>query len=303
MRVAITGSSGLIGSSIIKTLLEDGHEVVRVLRHRVPANQLEITWDPLGEVIDADLLAGVDAVIHLAGEPIAGYWWTKKKRQRIRDSRVLGTANLVNGLVAMKRKPDVLISVTGISYYGDRGDECLREDSRAGSGFLAGIASDWEAATRPAEDAGIRVVIPRLAPVLSAFSPFVMRLRLPVMLGLGSWFGSGRQYWPWIAIEDVVGVCRFALTEKRVRGPVIAAAPNVPACRTLIKTMGRVLGRPVLWGVPAPLLRLLLGDLARDMLLSSQRVYPHALLTAGYKFGCPDLETVLRDVLGKRSSR
>ena len=299
MRVAITGSSGLIGSAIVKTLLEDGHEVLRLVRHRVPANPLEIAWDPLGEVIDPELLTGVDAVVHLAGEPIDGYWWTTKKRQRIRDSRVLGTANLVNGLVAMKRKPDVLISVTGISYYGNRGDECLREDSRAGSGFLAGIAEDWEAATRPAEDAGIRVVIPRLAPVLSTYSPFVMRLRLPVTLGLGAWFGSGRQYWPWIGLEDVVGVCRFALSEKRVRGPVIAAAPQVPACRTLIKTMGTILGRPVLWGVPAPLLRLLLGDIARDMLLSSQRVYPHALLTAGYEFGCPDLDRVLRDALGK----
>ena len=300
MRVAITGSSGLIGSAIVERLCVDGHEVVRVVRHRVSANRLEIAWDPLGEVIDTDLLAGVNAVIHLAGEPIDGYWWSKEKRQRIRDSRVLGTTNLVNALVTMKRKPEVLISVTGISYYGDRGDECLSEKSRAGSGFLSEIAADWEAATRPAEEAGIRVVIPRLAPVLSACPPFVMRLRLPVMLGLGAWFGSGRQYWPWIALEDVVGVFRFALSEKRVRGPVIAAAPHVPACRTLIKTMGRVLGRPVLWGVPEPVLRLLLGDLARDMLLSSQRVYPHALLTAGYGFTCPDLETTLRDALGKR---
>ena len=299
MRVAITGSSGLIGSAIVERLRIDGHEVVRVVRHRVSANRLEIAWDPLGEVIDTDLLTGVKAVIHLAGEPIDGYWWSKEKRQRIRDSRVLGTTNLVNALVTMKRKPEVLISVTGISYYGDRGDECLSEKSRAGSGFLAEIAADWEAATRPAEEAGIRVVIPRLAPVLSACSPFVMRLRLPVMLGLGAWFGSGRQYWPWIALEDVVGVFRFALSEKRVRGPVIAAAPHVPACRTLIKTMGRVLGRPVLWGVPEPVLRLLLGDLARDMLLSSQRVYPHVLLTAGYGFTCPDLEMTLRDALGK----
>ena len=300
MRIAVTGSSGLIGTSIVESLCRDGHQVVRLVRGPARTNPSEIAWDPHGKIIDADLLAGIDAVIHLAGEPIDGYWWTKAKRRRIRDSRVQGTANLVNALLSMKRKPEVLISVSGISYYGDRGDELLREDSPAGVGFLAGIAAEWEAATRPAVDAGIRVVTPRLAPVISASSPFVTRLRLPVMLGVGAWFGSGRQYWPWISIDDVVGICRFALTEDSLRGAVIAAAPNVPTCRTLVKAMGEALGRPVFLGLPAPLLRLVLGDLARGMLLSSQRVTPHAVLQAGYEFRNPDLDVALRVALSKR---
>ena len=300
MRVAVTGSSGLIGSALVETLYRDGHQVLRLVRDRAPANPREINWDPDGKIIDADLLAGVDAVIHLAGEPIDGYWWTRAKRRRIRDSRVQGTTNLVNALLAMESKPEVLISVSGISYYGNRGDELLGEDSPAGVGFLAGIAAEWEAATRPAVDAGIRVVIPRLAPVISASSPFVTRLRLPVVLGVGAWFGSGRQYWPWISLDDVVSICSLALTDDSLRGPVIAAAPDVPTCRTLVKTMGEVLGRPVLFGLPAPLLRLVLGDLARGMLLSSQRVFPHALLEAGYEFRYPDLVSGLREALGRR---
>ena len=299
MRVAVTGSSGLIGASIVEALARDGHQVVRLVRGRARANPSEIAWDPDGKIIDPDLLAGIDAVIHLAGEPIDGYWWTRAKRRRIRDSRVQGTANLVNALLSMERKPDVLISVSGISYYGDRGDEFLTEDSPAGVGFLAGIAAEWEAATRPAVEAGIRVVIPRLAPVISTSSQFTTRLRLPVMLGVGAWFGSGRQYWPWISLDDVVGICRFALTVDSLRGPVIAAAPDVPTCRTLVKTMGEVLGRPVFLGLPAPLLRLVLGDLARGMLLASQRVFPHAVLHAGYEFRSPDLEMALREALGK----
>jgi uncharacterized protein (TIGR01777 family) len=297
MRVAITGSSGFLGSAMVEMLHMDGHEVVRLVRGL--ANRTEIAWNPCGEVVDADSLAGVDAVIHLAGEPIDGYWWTKAKRRRIRDSRVLGTANLVKGLVSMKKKPGVFISVTGISYYGDRGDEYLDEESPAGGGFLSGIAADWEAATQSAADAGIRVVILRIAPVVSASSPFVTRLRLPITLGLGAWFGSGRQYWPWLTLKDVVGICQFALAEEHVRGPLIAAVPDVPTCRALVKTMGRTLGRPVLFGLPAPLLRVVLGDLARDMLLSSQRVCPRALLTAGYEFKSPDLETALREALGR----
>ena len=297
MRIAISGSSGLIGSAVIRALRDDGNAVIRIVRPHVDPNVGDVRWDPVAGYIDLAALDGVDAVIHLAAEPINAYVWTRGKRARIRNSRVIGTSTLAHGLTLLKRKPEVFVSVSGVAYYGDRGNEWLDEGSSAGTGFLAQTAVDWEAAARPAAEAGIRVVLPRLAPVVDRRSPFVARLRPLVSYGLGAWFGSGKQFWPWIDLGDVVGICRFLLQTGDVHGPLVAVAPEPITNRKFVKTMGAVLHRPVLFGIPAPLLRVVLGNLARDMLLSSQRTIPRYLLDAGYKYFQPKLESALRVAL------
>ena len=184
--------------------------------------------------------------MHLAGETISALRWTRDKRRRIRESRVRGTDTLARAIAGLSRKPTVLVCAGATGYYGNRGDEVLDERSPPGQGFLAKVSAEWEAATQPAaDDSGFRVAIARLAPVIDARSPVVARMRLPVMLGLGGWFGSGRQYWPWIGLDDVVGVFRLALERDALSGPINVAAPETVSNREFVKTMGRVLRRPV----------------------------------------------------------
>ena len=294
MRVAVSGSTGLVGSALVEKLVSDGYEVVRLVRPTTrSANPGDIRWDPKTGAIDQAALEGVDAVVHLAGETISALRWTRDKRRRIRESRVRGTDTLARAIAGLSRKPSVLVCAGATGYYGDRGDEVLDERSRAGQGFLATVSAEWEAAAQPAADAGVRVAIARLAPVIDSRSPVVARMRLPVILGLGGWFGSGRQYWPWIALDDVVGVFRLALERDSLSGPINVAAPETATNREFVKTMGRVLRRPVLFPVPSPILQAALGDFALEALLSSQRVVPRKLLDIGYEFRWPHLEPAL----------
>lgn len=295
MRVAVSGSTGLVGAALVHELRATGHEVMRLVR---PATRLrdagDIAWDPDSGDIDKAALEGTDAVVHLAGETISALRWTADKRRRIRESRVRGTDVLARAIAGLSRKPRVLVCAGATGYYGDRGDEILDDKSLPGRGFLPGVSLEWEAATRPAAEAGIRVAIARLAPVIDARSPVVTRMRLPVMLGLGGWFGSGRHYWPWVALEDVVGVFVLALERETLSGPIVVAAPEAVTNRQFVKTMGVTLRRPVMLPVPAPILRAALGDFAREALLSSQRVVPRKLLDIGYDFRQPHLEPALR---------
>ena len=294
MRVAVSGSTGLVGSALVEKLVSDGYEVVRLVRPTTrSANPGDIRWDPKTGAIDQAALEGVDAVVHLAGETISALRWTRDKRRRIRESRVRGTDTLARAIAGLSRKPSVLVCAGATGYYGDRGNEVLDERSRAGQGFLATVSAEWEAAAQPAADAGVRVAIVRLAPVIDSRSPVVARMRLPVLLGLGGWFGSGRQYWPWIALDDVVGVFRLALERDSLSGPINVAAPETATNREFVKTMGRVLRRPVLFPVPSPILQAALGDFALEALLSSQRVVPRKLLDIGYEFRWPHLEPAL----------
>ena len=294
MRVAVSGSTGLVGSALVEKLVSDGYEVVRLVRPTTrSANPGDVRWDPKTGAIDQAALEGVDAVVHLAGETISALRWTRDKRRRIRESRVRGTDTLARAIAGLSRKPSVLVCAGATGYYGDRGDEVLDERSRAGQGFLATVSAEWEAAAQPAADAGVRVAIARLAPVIDSRSPVVARMRLPVILGLGGWFGSGRQYWPWIALDDVVGVFRLALERDSLSGPINVAAPETATNREFVKTMGRVLRRPVLFPVPSPILQAALGDFALEALLSSQRVVPRKLLDIGYEFRWPHLEPAL----------
>lgn len=295
MRVAVSGSTGLVGAALVDELRAGGHEVVRLVR---PATRLrdagDVAWDPDSGDIDRAALEGMDAVVHLAGETISALRWTADKRRRIRDSRVRGTDLLARTLAGLSRKPRVLVCAGATGYYGDRGDEVLDEKSPPGQGFLPCVSQEWEAATQPAAAAGIRVAIARLAPVVDARSPVVARMRLPVMLGLGGWFGSGRHYWPWVALDDVVGVFLLALERETLSGPIVVAAAEPVTNREFVKTMGRVLRRPVVLPIPAPILRAALGDFAREALLSSQRAFPRKLLDVGYEFRHPHLEPALR---------
>ena len=294
MRVAVSGSTGLVGSALVENLVSDGYEVVRLVRPTTrSANPGDVRWDPATGAIDQAALEGVDAVVHLAGETISALRWTREKRRRIRESRVRGTDTLARAIAGLSRKPSILVCAGATGYYGNRGDEVLDERSPPGQGFLAKVSTEWEAATQLADDSGVRVAIARMAPVIDARSPVVARMRLPVMLGLGGWFGSGRQYWPWIGLDDVVGVFRLALERDSLSGPINVAAPETATNREFVKTMGRVLRRPVLFPVPSPILQAALGDFAREALLSSQRVVPRKLLDIGYEFRWPHLEPAL----------
>ena len=298
MRVAVSGSTGLVGAALVANLHADGHEVVRLVRPATKTVQPgDIRWDPQTGDIDNSGLEGMDAVVHLAGETISALRWTADKRRRIRESRVRGTDMLARAVAGLSRKPRVFVCAGATGYYGDRGDEVLDEESPPGQGFLPAVSVEWEAATRPAAEAGTRVVIARLAPVIDARSPVVARMRLPVMLGLGSWFGSGRQYWPWVDLADVVGAIRLALARETLSGPIVVAAPETVTNREFVKAMAHVLRRPAILAIPAPILRAALGGFAREALLSSQRVIPRKLLDIGYEFQQPKLAPALHAAL------
>lgn len=255
----------------------------------------QIAWDPVGGRIDASAIEGIDGVIHLAGENIAAGRWTAARKARIRDSRVRGTRLIAGTLARLSRKPQFLISASAIGYYGSRGDEILVEDSAAGTGFLAGVCREWETATLPARDAGIRVAYLRTGVVLSSTGGALTRL-LPIFrLGLGGQLGSGRQFMSWIALDDVVAAIAHVLTQD-VRGPVNLTAPDPVTNREFTATLGRLLRRPTPFPVPAAILRIALGEMA-DELLGSQRAHPARLLDTGYAFRHPELEQGLRQAL------
>ncbi|MCY3783131.1 MAG: TIGR01777 family oxidoreductase [Chloroflexi bacterium] len=299
MRVALTGGSGLIGGAVTAALLADGHEVIHLVRPPRRAAEGQVAWDPAGGTIDAGGLEGLDAVVHLAGEPTTAWRWTAAKKRRIYASRVDGTRLLAETLAVLQSRPRVFVSYSAVGYYGDRGDEVLREDSPPGSGFLAKVATDWEAAAHPATGREIRVVHLRGAPVVAGHSAFLTRQAPAFKLGLGGPLGSGRQWWPWVALEDVVGVVRHVLARDDIRGPVNVVAPELCTNFEFARTLGRVLGRPALLPVPSPLLRAAMGEIAGEMLLASQRVEPARLVESGYHFHFPMLEPALRHALSR----
>lgn len=298
LRVAVTGASGLVGRALSERLQAAGHRVHPMVRRDARPDSDEIAWDPEGEV-DRAALEGVDAVVHLAGESIFGLW-TRKKKERIRRSRVEGTRVLAEALASLERKPRVLVSTSGVGYYGDRGDEVLTEDSDPGTDFLAEVGMGWEAAAGPARDAGIRVVHPRVGVVLSP-SGGALATMLPVFrMGLGGPLGSGRQWFSWIAREDLVGILERLIGDEGLEGPVNAVAPEPVRHREFVETLGRVLGRPTVLGAPAFGVRLALGELADVVLLGSQRVVPRRLQAAGFSWRHPELEPALRALLQAR---
>ena len=297
--VMVTGSSGLIGSALVPFLTTGGHRVVRLVRDAADAAPDTVRWDPARGIADTAGLEGIDAVVHLAGEPIAATRWTDAVRARIRDSRVDGTRRLCETLAGLARPPRVLVSASGVGVYGERGDTACDETAGPGTGFLADVCRDWEAATEPARRAGIRVVRLRIGVVLSPLGGALGQL-LPVFrLGAGGAMGGGRQWMSWIGIDDVLGAVHHAITTDGLAGPVNAVAPEPATNRELTATLARVLRRPALMRIPAGALRLALGDVADEAVLASTRVVPGALAASGYRFRTPGLEATLRHLLGR----
>jgi uncharacterized protein (TIGR01777 family) len=296
MNVLISGATGLIGSALVPELEAEGHTVTRLSRSRAGADT--IRWDPSAGTIEGDL-EGTEAVVHLAGESIAQGRWSPDKKRRILDSRVQGTRLLAEGIAALPDPPKVMVSTSAVGYYGDRGDEVLTEESASGADFLARVCREWEAAAEPARRAGIRVVYPRLGIVLSPEGG-ALGTTLPIFkLGGGGKIGSGRQWWSWVALDDVVGSIVHALVDDSVEGPVNVGSPNPMTNAAYTKVLGKVLGRPTVLPLPAPAARVMLGEVADALLLASQRMEPAKLKSTGYDFRYPQLEGALRHLLDR----
>jgi uncharacterized protein len=294
--VALSGSTGLIGSTLAASLRGDGHEVRPLVRGAARAG--EIGWDPSSGKLDAAALEGVSAVVHLAGEPV-GERWSEEKKKRIRSSRVGGTTLLARTIAAMARPPRVLVSASAVGYYGDRGDEILTEQSGRGNDFLAEVVSEWEAGVAAAEEAGIRTVRLRMGVVLSRSGGALARLLTPFQLGAGGRIGDGRQWMSWISLTDAVGVFRFVMDRSELRGVYNSVAPAPVTNAGFTRALGRVLGRPTFFPVPAAALRLAFGEMADATLLVSQRAEPTRLRDAGYTFQHATLEEALRAELAR----
>jgi uncharacterized protein (TIGR01777 family) len=299
MRVLVTGSSGLVGSALVPFLNSGGHRVTRLVRSKPRAAEAYALWDPEAGTIDASSLEGLDAVVHLAGESIAAGRWTAARKARILESRVKGTNLLTGTLAGLSQPPKVLVSASAVGFYGDRGEEVLREESSSGSGFLAEVCRQWEAATAPAAQVGIRVVHLRFGMILSAKGGALQRLLLPFRFGLGGRLGSGRQFMSWVALDDIVGAIHHALTTEELQGPVNAVSPTAVRNAEFTRTLGRVLRRPAVFPLPAFAARLAFGQMADELLLASQRVEPARLLASSYQFRFPELEAALKHLLGK----
>jgi uncharacterized protein len=296
--VAVTGASGLIGRALLTRLQQQGKRVRRLARSPDAASRDDIMWDPMRGVLAPRDLEGAEAVVNLAGEPLAQRW-TSARRTAIRDSRVRGTELLARTIRALDRKPTVLLSGSAVGYYGDRGDEAVDEESEPGKDYLAGVSQEWEAATGAASDAGVRVVLLRTGIVLSPRGGALERFLPHFRLGVGGPIGTGRQWMSWIALDDHVRAMEHALVTTGVHGPVNLVAPNAVTNAEFATTLGRVLGRPALVPVPSFALELLYGEMARATILAGQRVLPKVLLRNGFHFAHPTLEDALRFELSR----
>lgn len=292
MQVLVTGASGLIGSAVASAVESSGHRVVKLQRGDGPGAR----WDPTTRKINLAPALPLDAVIHLAGENI-GARWTAERKRRIRESRVAGTRLLAETLATLSPRPKALVCASATGFYGDRSDEWLDESSSNGSGYLAEICSDWEAASSPADAAGIRVVRLRFGIVLARQGGALAKMLPAFRLGLAGRLGDGRQYWSWIALEDAAAVLLHALKCESMRGPVNAVSSQPVTNGEFTTTLGHVLRRPTFFAMPRFAVNLLFGEMGREAMLASCRAKPGKLLESGFQFCAPDLETALRRTL------
>ncbi len=293
-RILVSGVSGPIGAALLPSLKQGGYSVTRLTRNAT-AGEGQIAWDP-SQPLSPDAVTGFDAVIHLAGESIVGRW-TDEKKKKILDSRVLGTKHLAEALAKAAQKPKVFVAGSAIGFYGDRGDELLREDSPSGTGFLPEVCRQWEAAAQPAIRAGIRTVNIRTGVVLSTKGGALPKMLTPFKLGVGGNIGNGRQWWSWIDVRDMVGGIHHILKTDLLQGPVNMVAPKAVTNAEFTKTLASVLHRPAIFPVPAFAARLAFGQMADELLLASQRVEPTKLVRSGYPFQYLDLRKSLTDTL------
>ncbi|HEY6661206.1 MAG TPA: TIGR01777 family oxidoreductase [Pyrinomonadaceae bacterium] len=295
MKILISGSHGLVGKALIKSLTDDGHEVIRLVRGSASAQEIE--WHPNQGRIDPEHLEGFDVVVHLAGENIASGRWTGEKKRAIRESRVKGTSLLSESLARLSRPPSLFLSASAIGYYGDRGDELLTEKSAPGDGFLPSVCVEWENATKPAVEKGIRTVHTRFGIILDRNEGALAKMLPPFKMGIGGKIGNGKQWMSWITLDDVVRGLKFLITDTSTRVPVNFVAPTPVTNTEFTKVLGRVLSRPTLFPVPAFGVRLAFGEMADALLLSSQKVEPSVLEDRGFSFNWPTLEPALKHLL------
>jgi uncharacterized protein (TIGR01777 family) len=294
MKILISGSSGLVGSALVFNLVADGHQVFRLVRSQ---NEDGIVWNPRQPIQDKNALEGFDAVVHLAGENISSGRWTEARKERIRLSRTEGTRHLAEALASLSSPPKVFLCASGSNYYGDREGELLTEDSEAGKGFLASVCKEWEASAQPAVEKGIRTLHLRSGIVLSPRGGALKKMLPPFRFGVGGKVGSGKQYWSWIDLDDVIGVIEFCLNQQSLQGAINNSSPEPVTAEEFADILAQVLHRPSFFPVPAFAARLAFGEMANELLLSSVRMKPAKLISARYNFAYPDLASSLRHLL------
>lgn len=296
MKILISGASGLVGKHLIPELISKGHQVLRLVR-KTPISADEVQWDAEKGILSEELpkVENIDAVVHLAGDNVAESYWTDEKKRKIKDSRVIGTKVLVDSLRSLVIPPKIFVSASAIGFYGDRGDEILTEDSPAGKGFFPDVCTAWEAEVKKAEEFA-RTVYLRIGVVVAKDGGALEKMLTPFKLGAGGVLGSGKQWMPWVAIDDVVGIIQFAL-ENHISGALNTTAPNPVTNYDFTKTLGRVLGRPTFVPVPEFAVKLMFGEMGETLLLQGCRVVPKRLEVAGYKFKFTDLEASLKHTL------
>lgn len=298
MKIAVSGSTGLIGSAFVRSALACGHEVFRLVRPGRPRADCDISWDPIAGIIDASALEGVGAVVHLAGESIAGRWTGAKKR-RIYQSRIIGTQVLSEALAGLASPPKVFACASAVGYYGDCADEISTEESPPGCGFLSDLCVEWETIAARLAREQIRVVNLRFAMVLSADGGAMAKMLPTFRLGLGARLGNGRQHWNWITLNDTVRAILFLLENESIAGPVNVVSPNTVTNAEFTRILAGILDRPAFLSMPSPLVRLFLGRFGTDVLLASSRAVPARLIDAGFSFNDTDLKSALASLLQK----
>lgn len=297
-RILISGATGMVGTSLTRHLTNAGHRVSRLVRPGAQSQVGDVSWEPNAAIADVNGMEGFDAVVNLNGASIAGKRWTRARKGLLRNSRLAPTRLLVDCMSKLNKKPVVFVSASGVGLYGDRGEEVLTEESGPGTDFLSLLARDWEGEANRAERAGIRTVILRCGVILAAEGGALEQIARPIRMGVGGKLGSGKQWMAWIAIEDVVEITRRAIEEEKWRGPLNVVAPNPARNEEFTRTLARVLNRPAIFPAPAFALRLMLGEMATVLLLSSQRAVPKKLVEGGYEFQMPELDGALRKALG-----
>ena len=296
MKVLITGSTGLLGTELQRSFTEKGYDLLLASR-KEPKDEHHIQWSIEDGFTDPDKLEGVDVVVHLAGENVSGLRWTDEKKKAIRDSRVLGTRNVVDAISKLKNKPKVFVASSAIGFYGERGDEEVTESSAAGDNFLAQVCKEWEAESRRAEDAGIRTVLLRTGIVLSKDGGALATMLTPFKLGVGGVVGSGKQWMSWISLEDEIAVINYVIENENIRGAVNAVSPNPVTNHDFTKTLGDVLYRPTFLPLPEFAVSMIFGEMGDALLLASTKVMPKRLEDAGFEFKHPNLKEAIESAV------
>jgi uncharacterized protein (TIGR01777 family) len=298
-KILMSGASGLVGRHLTAFLTTGGHRVTPLVRHPVRPGEDAVYWNPQEGKIDCEALEGFDGVVHLAGENIGSGRWTVAQKKKIIESRVQGTGLLANALAHLKHPPKVMLSMSAVGYYGDRGEDQINESSAPGDGFLPQVAKAWESAAEPARKVGIRVVHPRLGVVLTPAGGALPKMLFPIQLGIGGWMGNGTQYVSWITMDDLIYALHYFLHYECIEGPVNLVAPQSVTNRQFTRILGKILNRPTFFKVPASALRILFGEMGEALLLSSTKIEPGILKQCGFEFAFPDLESALRHLLGR----